>query len=368
MNQHRLADHIEQNLSDSQMENLWKGISARRDEYQPKTRRRRSAALIGSFAVAAGVLLGWYFGVPLHQAENHAAVTTITETARVFEAGGAALQTANDKMSVDLIEGSVLTLAPHTRIMMKETSSADVALRLQEGRVACDVAKDKDRTFSVHAGPVTVTVVGTRFTVERSLLLSGEKILVEVERGLVEVNGPDGVVKRLAAGESWSLKVASDKSIEGDKAQAAALKTRKTAAASAEKKKRTPAAAEEARDAARELFEDARAKRNTGQAAAAAILYEKFLSKYASDGRAGVAALELGRLKMDQLGDPAGALAPLKRAANLGAGGLGDDALARLAQAYSRLGQVDSCKRVRARYLKSHPQGVHVEQVRALCP
>jgi hypothetical protein len=71
---------------------------------------------------------------------------------------------------------------------------------------------------------------------------------------------------------------------------------------------------------------------------------------------------------MDHLGDVAGAIAPLKTAASRGAGGLGDDAPARLAQAYSRLGQSAACQSARERYMKSYPQGVHVKQVRKLCP
>lgn len=78
--------------------------------------------------------------------------------------------------------------------------------------------------------------------------------------------------------------------------------------------------------------------------------------------------MELGRLKMDHLGDMKGAIPWLSTAASLGAGGLGDDALARLVVARARLGQTAACKKVRANYLKAYPNGVHVRQVEALCP
>src|SRR5690606_30912927 len=66
---------------------------------------------------------------------------------------------------------------------------------------------------------------------------------------------------------------------------------------------------------ARDLFAEARAARNAGDAARAAQLYQQFLNQHSKDPRAGVAALEVGRLRMDELGDVSGAIAPLSRAA-----------------------------------------------------
>jgi transmembrane sensor len=319
----------------------------------------------GGLAVSAGVALGWFFAGPLHDSTAHNATESASESsvpgAPHFEAG-AALRTANEKLTVGLEDGSKVTLAPRSRVAMQETDSADVALSLEAGRVACQVEKGKGRRFSVLAGDVTVRVIGTTFSVERVTLGTEEKVAVDVTEGVVEVEGPDGVVKRLGAGESWSVRMAT----EEVQAAAEAVETSVDAENSPAHVPTKVAAPE--KPAVRDLFSEARAKRNLGDAAGAAQLYQSFLAQHPRDARSGVAALELGRLRMDQLGDPAGAIAPLTQAARGARGGLGDDALARLVRAHATLGQTAACKSARSRYLKSYPEGVHVERVRASCP
>lgn len=360
-----LGKYIQDPASDERLEKIWQDIDARREEYRPSASRRRLVVAVGGFAVAAGVVLGWFFGVPLHGDTAHEAAgragADLGQMGPHFEAG-AALRTASEKLAVDLEDGSKVTLAPRSRVAMKETHSDDVALNLEEGRVACQVAKNKEREFSVSAGDVTVRVIGTTFSVERLSLGTEEKVTVEVTEGVVEVEGPDGVIKRLGAGESWSVRLSAEGvRTAAQDVEAPALPEGAEKATSATRP--APTKVPE-----RDLFAEARAKRNAGDAAGAAELYQSFLHKFPKDGRSGVAALELGRLRMDQLGDPAGAIAPLTQAAKGVGGGLGDDALARLVRAHAALGQTAACKNARARYLENYPQGVHVERVRTSCP
>ena len=362
-----LGQFIEDPTSDERLEKIWQNIDARRKEYGLSSLRKRGAVVIGGFAVAAAVALGWFFGAPLLREQamlNSVALRAqenATEAAPHFEAG-AALRTAGEKLAVDLEDGSKVTLAPRSRVAMQETHSEDVALRLEEGRVACQVEKDKARKFSVLAGDVTVRVIGTTFSVERIALGAEEKVAVDVTEGVVDVEGPDGVVKRLGAGESWSVRIVA----EGEHALAAEPEEGEAGKSAGSEAAARPASSNKAPE--RDLFAEARAKRNLGDAAGAAQLYQSFLKQNPSDARSGVAALELGRLRMDQLGDPAGAIAPLTRAASGVGGGLGDDALARLVRAHAELGQRAACQNARARYLKSYPAGVHATRVRASCP
>lgn len=362
-----LGKYIEDPTSDERLEKIWQNIDARRDEYSPSSSRKRWAAVVGGFVVAAGVALGWFFGAPLlrEQAKPNSvagrAQLDATEVAPHFEAG-AALRTAGEKLSVDLEDGSKVMLSPRSRVAMQETHSEDVALRLEEGRVACQVTKDKARKFSVLAGEVTVRVIGTTFSVERRALGEEEKVAVDVAEGIVEVEGPDGVVKRLGAGESWSVRIVA----EGVHAVATEPEQSEPGRGAESGADDRPPSSNKPPE--RDLFAEARAKRNLGDAAGAAQLYQSFLQQRPRDARSGVAALELGRLRMDQLGDPAGAIAPLTRAASGVGGGLGDDALARLVRAHAELGQRAACQSARARYLKSYPAGVHATRVRASCP
>ncbi len=355
---HPLSNHVEEPMSPERLEGIWQGIDRRRAEFQPSRRRERALLFGGGLAVALGVALFLGFAPDLRGVAQAPLARMESDTGN---SESAALRTGSEKMSVDLKDGSRVTLLAHSRVSVDETETDNVTLSLGEGRVSCEVVKNKGRVFSVLAGPVSVRVVGTKFFVERQRLSAGEKVVVDVQEGVVEVRGPDGVEKRLSAGESWSLTVGGEQ--DGTEAQAAALTPVTTPEPGS-----APAIPKKGELSLPDLFSEARALRNSGDAKGAARLYQEFLEKAARDPRVGVAALELGRLRMDQLGDPAGALSPLRKAAERGAGSLGDDALARLAEAHARLGQVSACREVRASYLRSYPEGVHVKQVRALCP
>jgi hypothetical protein len=58
----------------------------------------------------------------------------------------------------------------------------------------------------------------------------------------------------------------------------------------------------------------------------------------------------------------------LNRAAALGAGGLGDDALARLVMAHDQLGHRGTCQSLKERYLSNYKKGVHRARVERSCP
>lgn len=77
-------------------------------------------------------------------------------------------------------------------------------VRLVRGAAFFAVAHAPERPFTVDAGPVQVTVLGTRFGVER---LPGDAVLVQVESGRVRVAGP-GLARELGAGQA--LRVQAD--------------------------------------------------------------------------------------------------------------------------------------------------------------
>jgi hypothetical protein len=92
------------------------------------------------------------------------------------------------------------------------------------------------------------------------------------------------------------------------------------------------------------------------------------LAKYPNDGRVGLAAFELGRLRLERLGNPAGAIPVLEKAmAHAPSPGLREDALARLVQAYSAIGDSVRCRRARDKYLTEYSGGVHANAVKTRC-
>jgi len=109
---------------------------------------------------------------------------------------------------------------------------------------------------------------------------------------------------------------------------------------------------------AADLLEQATEARRAGRASDAAASYEELLSSHRGDSRAPLAAIELGRLRMDALRDPAGAAQAFELALRLGpASPLREDALARLVRANDAAGRATACRDARRRYLEAYPDG-----------
>ena len=90
------------------------------------------------------------------------------------------------------------------------------------------------------------------------------------------------------------------------------------------------------------------------------------LASHPRDPRAGLAAFELGRLRMDRLGDMPGAVKALEQAVALAPGAeLREDALARLVAASAAAHDRAVCGAPATRYLTEYPAGVHHRTVAA---
>jgi transmembrane sensor len=272
-----------------------------------------------------------------------------------------------------LSEGSQIRLAPHTEVFVAKHEAKALELDLKDGAVVCDVAPVPGRRFVIRAGDVKVMVVGTRFSISSRTHLQAREVSVAVERGIVEVHAGSRV-KRLAAGQRWvnTHPVASTEAddrvaIEAIHPAAAAREhsssplARPTANGSA-----STAESPETADA-RKVLERANRAQRAGDTRAAASAYEELLRRYPKDGRAGIAAFELGRLRMDQLGDTAGAITALTRATSSTGGSVREDAMARLVRAYAATGALNQCQRARQDYERSYPEGLHRAEVRAAC-
>jgi TolA-binding protein len=363
--------YVQPEISEARVARLWSGISERL-ERRPSPVWRWAAA---SGAVLTGAVL--------------TGAVLLTQPARLFEAPRAAvlaeaeLETASDGLSVTLADGSALELESRTRVAVRGNQPQAVALVLEQGEVTFNVTHRPERKFTVVAGGVEVRVMGTQFSVKATPAASGERVEVNVVRGLVEVRSArqPGVVARVAAGQSWiqnaemappPIEVARSEPAlsasevapappepEERKASAAATGAGATSAA---------AAAGAAAASAKELFEKAGEHRRAGDARSAAQAYEELLRRHGSDSRAGLSAFELGRLRMDRLSDLAGAAQALERALSLGVGSsFREDALARLVSVYAAQGQVSACERARSRYLQNYPAGVHAGAVATRC-
>jgi transmembrane sensor len=353
-----LANHVRVDLSEDRVDRLWAGVSARLGG----PRRARgwvwaSAAVCAAAAIAIFVVVRGHVGRDLPGGgDGHVAASSAWE--------GAQLETAADALAVTLGDGSSLKVEPRSRVEVRDRTPSALKLVLARGRIACDVPHREGRSFVVAAGGVEVRVVGTKFSVanEAAQVGDGRRVEVRVERGAVEVRGADDEVVRVEAGHSWS-QVTKTEALEPATAPEPA---EETAPAMPAGKAHAARPAHPAPADARTMFEQARSQWRAGHIDEAARTYQALLAGHPRDPRAGLAAFELGRLRMDRLDDMPGAVQALEQAVALAPGAeLREDALARLVAAAAAAHDRPRCARARTRYLTDYPAGVHHRTVSA---
>ena len=118
----------------------------------------------------------------------------------------------------------------------------------------------------------------------------------------------------------------------------------------------------------RELFDDAQRARADGRASDAARAFDRLRRSYPRDPRAALSAFELGRLRLDVLGDPRGAEEALRDAMALGpTSPFREDAEARRVEALGRAGDMAGCVAARSAYLARWPEGTYRRAVELGC-
>jgi len=274
----------------------------------------------------------------------------------------ATFETRGEPARFALKDGSTLELAPATRVDVIENEARAVRLSLRRGRMTSDVAAGDERSFAVLAGTLVVQAQGARFEVATAEMQLGQRVDVRVERGEATVKGRSGPTK-LGAGQSFHEDPPPPSGLVPPP-----LPPPQMAPPSASASAALPPVPDLSRASARELFERANWARRMGQAREAAEAYQALLDRFAGDQRAGLAAYELGRVRMDSLKDLAGAAQAFERSVGFSPSApFREDALARLTQIYAETGQHADCARAQKRYLSSYPSGAQKDAVAARC-
>jgi transmembrane sensor len=282
--------------------------------------------------------------------------------------------------SITLAEGSRVDLGPSTRARLTSARPKAIRIDLERGSVDIEATHVEGRTFVVGAGGYEVRVVGTHFAVRRD---PGDQIVVRVDRGAVVVaaaGSAGGETRRLGAGEQWSAPDGVPARVSAVAEPAPSLTamgepvpppgaepTPSPPVAAVERAPQTSAAAH--RDAtAKELFDDAQRARADGRPFDAARAFDRLRRTYPQDPRAALSAFELGRLRLDALGDPRGAEEALRDAIALGPSSpFREDAESRRVEALWRMGDVNGCASARAAYLARWPHGTYRRAVELGC-
>jgi transmembrane sensor len=242
-----------------------------------------------------------------------------------------------------------------------------VVVALARGGARFDVVPRQERVFSVRVGDVTISVLGTAFSVERV----ADRVGVTVTRGAVLVDWGIGA-RRLAAGdEGWfpPLVVSPSTGEEHAKETPKRAPPVRHGGALSDVMPPRPAARNESSpppddtgereaDGAMKLFADADQARLARRFEDGAALLRRLLREYPSDQRAPIAAFSLGRVLLGELARPAEAARAFEQARALAPDGpLAEDALAREAEAWSRAGDSYRARARAAEYLRAYPNG-----------
>ncbi|MEM1347141.1 MAG: FecR domain-containing protein [Myxococcota bacterium] len=303
--------------------------------------RRRQARRVGAVAAAALAIVSMIWPLvstktssepakPAAIAERHEAVDT---EASPEEPLAATVET------LTLADGSTITHDSTASIEQLQGVRTRGA-RVLEGAATFEVAKQpKGERFQVVSADVTVTVVGTRFTVSN---LAGT-VAVDVEEGIVEVRQGERI-RRLTAGDSW----------RGGAGTELAQLTEPAAEAVAKPTARAPKG-----PAARVLFKRARSAQLAGDYTGAVRGYAALMKAHPRSRIAGQGALEKGQIERDQLGRTAAAAKSFTFAAKRAGKYQRDDAQAALVRLYDSTGKRAKCKKELRRYQRKFRTGQH---------
>ena len=242
--------------------------------------------------------------------------------------------------------------------------------RLVKGAIRLRTRASAPRRLIVKVGRVVIEDIGTVFTVEA---LGDNRARVSVEEGRVKVSWPEGS-QYLDVDESGEFPPVRDLSASNTKPQGLP-------------KWRKPTPADDWRELAKsgqyrqafallsqhpgkmfhrvdDLLLAADVMRFSGQARQAVTYLETVITHHHLDPRRALASFTLGRVFLDELGEPleaAKAFAAVRR----DKGPLAEKALAREVEAWSKAGETGRAKEKARQYLQQYPKGDRVAVVRA---
>ena len=187
----RLREQWAEDVPPQRIDAVWQGLSRRRSAR--KDLSSRPLVLFAAAAVAAAIALVLAFG---------SATTAAGSGPLRLATGGVppALSVGAPGALTVLADGSRIETARATELAPTQNDGSHFGLRLARGRATFDVVPGGPRAWIIDAGSVKVTVLGTKFTVDRS----DQRVRVDVERGHVRVTTPAGE-RELKAGESLEI-------------------------------------------------------------------------------------------------------------------------------------------------------------------
>jgi len=264
-------------------------------------------------------------------------------------------------------DGSTARVLLGGQIVVRTATETRIETALETGAAEYSVAPRPERTFIVHAGAVTVEVVGTQFRVEHE----SERVRVAVTRGKVKVTAGDERAVLVSGESRWFPRTE-----EASAAPADVTAAERTTAEPTQRERFVALARRGAyRDAyqvlarspdavgssAEELMLAADAARLSNHPSEALGYLRRVTREHPHDARAPLSAFTQGRILLSQLGRPAEAAEAFEQARLLApTGPLASHALARQIEALNRAGNPERARALWTKYGKQLPDGAQV--------
>jgi len=343
----------------------WATAARLEDVSQARDRRWLAAAGGGALALVGLVVAGLIAGGGTVGNRWHALASgPLTWTA--FTSARSPLASGAERALPRLADGTSIVLDGPTAILKKTLETSDeVGFLLEAGGAHFEVARRPSRSFRVHAGAVTVHVIGTRFHVQRQMGAGADGgAHVSVDRGRVLVSWWGGA-RELGPGESGTFPPAGETNARSAITPAIAPPAADTSsrptpvvAPALEPQRKSPEPSPAGVAKPETLFARADRARGEGKPEAALVPLREIVSRYPRDPHASAAAFTVGRLLLESLGRPREAALAFAQARALAKDGpLGEDALAREVEAWHAAGDGAAARQRADLYRQLFPAG-----------
>ena len=366
-----LAEQLEERVDDATLQRIWGRIGARRAGSRPVPRRGRAWI----WAVAGAALLLVLSLVAIRWQAPRPNAVALATTGPLTSRAGQSLSLLGEARASrhELSDGSAIALDPGSQLEVLENDAQTFVSVLRSGRGSFSVRPGGSRRWIVEAGLATVEVVGTRFSVARSL----HGVLVHVEHGIVVVrsNQLQDDVQRLTAGQELLIGAPAPAAPTASAAPVAPSAPVAAVASEPGSKPGTPTlllpsstpSASVKPNRARTLeglLARATEQRRNGDWRAADASLRQALAEHIAEPQAAFAAFTLGKLLLDTEGRPADAAGAFARCLSLSPPrSLAEDAWFRLAEAHSKSGNAADAAAAAREYRARYPAGRHALDV-----
>lgn len=177
-------------------------LRARVSATRPRARLRVAFALAGVTLLAVAAAFALRLRLQPSPSSSPVAMTRI-EGGQVLD-GGYLSESGHEGVKLFFNEGSRFLLAPGTRGRLRSVTAEGARVTIDRGTASFSITPSSEHRWSVEAGPFSVAVRGTEFSV--SWDPTRERLEVALERGRVAVSGPVlGEALMLRAGQRLSV-------------------------------------------------------------------------------------------------------------------------------------------------------------------